>query len=301
MRGLRDALVVAAFDLFESLRSRKVIVLLTLYLAGAMAAAGLFVTLLREIENTVARTLSVGETDRPGTMTAEVMQSEELLEVLTGLVGDAELAQALVSLPPLALFYGWLALTFVPVLAALTSADAVAGDLGSGAARFALFRTDRLSWAVGKLLGQAALMGVGIAAGGLGVWLVGLGFLASFEPGDTALWLVRLGGRAWVHGFAFLGGVLAVSQLTRSTNRAVGGSLLFLIAVGVVGGVLQSHWVLERAPVLADTLTQLLPRAHRMDLWRPDLAARLPSMVMLLALGVSWFALGHLRFARRDA
>ena len=75
MRTLRDALVVAGFDLFESLRSRKVLVLLTLYLAGASAAAGIFVTVLREIENTVARTLAVGETSKPGTMTAQVMDS----------------------------------------------------------------------------------------------------------------------------------------------------------------------------------------------------------------------------------
>ncbi len=298
---LRDSLVVAAFDLFESLRSRKVIVLLTLYLAGASAAAGLFVTLLRELENTVARSLAVGTTDRPGVMTEELMRSEQLRDVLHGLVGDASLVDALISVPPLALFYGWLALTAVPILVVLTSGDAIAGDLGSGACRFALFRTDRLSWAVGKLLGQATLMGVGVLAGAFGVWVVGFGFMARFEALDTAWWLLRLGGRAWIHGFAWLGGVLAVSQLTRSTTRATGGALFLLIAVGTTGLVLQSPWAVEYAPVLSETLFQLLPRAHRLDLWRPTLAERLPGMVMLLALGVSWFALGHIRFARRDA
>ena len=293
--------MVAAFDVFESLRSRKVMVLLTLYFAGAAAAAGLFVTLLRELENTVARSLAVGTTDRPGVMTEELMRSEQLREVLLGLVGDASLVDALIAVPPLALFYGWLALTAVPVLIVFTSGDAIAGDLGSGSCRFALFRTDRLSWAVGKLLGQAALMGVGVLTGALAVWAVGFGFMARFEALDTAWWLLRLGGRAWVHGFAWLGGVMAVSQLTRSNMRATGGSLMFLMGVGVIGLVLQSPWAVEYAPVLSETLFQLVPRAHRLDLWRPTFAERLPGMVMLLALGVSWFALGHIRFARRDA
>ena len=301
MSRFRDALVVAGFDLQDSLRSRKVLVLLTLYMAGAAAATGLFVTLLREIENTMADALSVASTDKPGTMTQSLMESEQFLDVLGGLVGDPELAVALIALPPIALFYGWLALTFVPILACLTSGDAVASELGSGSARFALTRTDRLRWALGKLLGQAALMGVGIFAGAIGVWVIGYAFLASFAPVDTAWWLVRLGGRAWVHGFAWLGAVMAVSQLTRSTYKALGGSLLVLIGVGIVGAVLDSWWVMERWPVVAETILLLFPRAHRMDLWRPDLLDRLPAMVMLLALGVTWFSIGHLRFARRDA
>ena len=38
------------------------------------------------------------------------------------------LAASLVRVPPLALLYGWLAFTFVPVLAVLTSADAIAAE-----------------------------------------------------------------------------------------------------------------------------------------------------------------------------
>jgi hypothetical protein len=54
-------------------------------------------------------------------------------------------------------------------------------------------------------------------------------------------------------------------------------------------------------PTLGETLMQVLPRAHSLDLWRPDLASRAPAMAILVAIGVCWFALGHFVFRRRDA
>ena len=48
-------------------------------------------------------------------------------------------------------------------------------------------------------------------------------------------------------------------------------------------------------------LHQLFPAAHSLDLWRPELATRLGAMAALIGFGAVLFALGHLRFARRDA
>ena len=47
MRGFRDALVVARFDLGESLRSRKALIFLALYVAGAVGAVVLLSFLSR--------------------------------------------------------------------------------------------------------------------------------------------------------------------------------------------------------------------------------------------------------------
>ena len=301
MRALRDVLLVAWFDLRESLRSRKAIALIVLYLLGAMASAGGFVSLLAELEATAASALQVSATSRPGAMTSSLMQSEQLIEVLSGLIGDEALARELLSIPPLALFYGWLAMSLVPVLVTFTSAEAVAEELASGGCRYSLFRTERAWWATGKLLGQAALMAVGLLVGAAGVWGVGWYSLNSFEAGPNALWLLRFSGRAWLYGFAFLGMTLGLSQVTRSVNGARALALLGLVLLAAGGGLLVVPEIRELAPVVADSLRQLFPNAHKLALWRPVLLDRLPSIVMLLALGGTWFSAGQVWMQRRDA
>ena len=302
MKGrLRDTLVVARFDLAESLRSRRALVLLLLFIAGSMAAAGVFVTVLREIENTLAAQLLVASVDSPGAMTDRMMQSPELLDVLGGLLRDRDLASQLLTVPPLALFYGWVATFFGPALVVFTCGDAIASEVQSGSARFALFRTDRLSWASGKLMGQALLLLVGMLAGAGGVWLVGFGWLGHFVALDNAVWLLRLALRAWVYALSFLGLCMGVSQVLRTRWWALGASLALTLGVLVGGRVLDTSWAVEQAPILAPTLAQLFPGAHRVDLWRPELADRLPALVLLPALGAAWFYLGHLVFRRRDA
>lgn len=301
MRALRDAWVVAAFDLGESLRSRKVLIVLVLYVAGAVAATLIFTELLQTIEEALAEQLLVARTNTPGSLTQAIMESPELQRVLAGLLGDDALASALVRLPPIALFYGWVVLTFGPIFVVLTSSDTIASELATGSVRFALFRTDRAAWAVGKLLGQSLLLGIGIALGALATWITGWIRLSSFAPLETAVWLARYSMTSYCFAFAHLGLALGVSQITRSVpwSRALG--LLALVTVAAVHGWLDSASVRESAPVLADSLRVLLPAAHRLDLWRLEASAFLPAMAMLMALGGSYFALGHVRFARRDA
>jgi ABC-type transport system involved in multi-copper enzyme maturation permease subunit len=297
----RDAWVVARFDLGESLRSRKVLVFLVLYAAGAVAAAVIFTEVLQKVEEELAEQLLVARTDAPGSLTDALMESPELRRVLVRLVRDEALVDALLAIPPLALLYHWVALSFAPAFVMLTASDAISGEVASGSVRFALFRTDRAAWVGGKLLGQAALLAVGLALGALGAWITGWVQLASFEPLETALWLARYAATAYVFAFAHLGLALGVSQLTRSVpwSRALG--LLALVGVFAANGWLGRDAVQAAAPVLAGTARQLFPAAHRLDLWRPALADVAPAAVFLLAFGVACVAAGHLRFSRRDA
>jgi ABC-type transport system involved in multi-copper enzyme maturation permease subunit len=301
MRSLRDALVIASFDLAESLRSRKVLVFLVLYVAGAVASTVIFTEVLQEIEEQLAEQLLVARTDRPGSLTQAVMESPELLRVLEGLVRDDQLAAALVRIPPIALLYGWVAITFGPIFVALTSSDAISSEVATGSVRFALFRTDRTAWAAGKLLGQAALLAVGVALGAVAAWITGFIQLSSFAPLDTAIWLVRYTCTSYAFAFAHLGLALGVSSLTRSVpwSRALG--LIALAAVFAAHGWLASDRVTEAAPVWSASARMIFPAAHRLDLWRISAGDVLPAVVILFAMGVSYFALGQLRFVRRDA
>lgn len=273
---LRDAALVAWFDLFESVRSRKFLALLVIHLAGAMVATATFVEVLKEIENTLAEQLAVASTDKAGTMTKSLMESEQFQEILANLLRDPELAAELVTVPPIALFYGWLALFGLPALVVFTSSDAISSELSTGSARFALFRTSRSAWAFGKLGGQSLLMAIMVFAGALGVWIVAYFTMASFDGPDTAWWLLRLGARAWVYGFAFLGLSLGVSQLTKSVNGSRALGLFALIVVSVLGTVSQVDHIVEYAPLLIDGLSPVWPYSHKIDLWRPSSTSAAP-------------------------
>ena len=300
MKTLRDAWVVALFDLAESLRSRKVLIFLALYVVGAIAATTIFTEILQSIETELAEQLLVARTDRPGNLTTAVMESPELRRVLSKLIGDRELVGQLVSIPPIALLYGWVAMAFGPIFVVLTSSDTVSTELATGSARFALVRTHRSSWALGKLLGQATLLGVGVGLGGIAAWVTGYLRMGSFPAVETATWTIRYAASAFVYAFAYLGLALGVSQLTRSVPWSRGLALVALIGVVVASALLRHDEYRELSPVLFDSLALLFPSTHKLDLWRTGTDV-LPAAIMLFALGTVYFTLGHLRFIRRDA
>jgi len=301
-RGLRDVAIVAGYELGEALRTRRVLIFALLFVGGAVAGTLAFVELLESLEAGLARALAVADPSKPGAMTAELMRSPEFLRMLRRLVRDEELARELAGLPPLALFYGWLGLTFMPVLVMLTSAETISAELATGSIRFSLLRTDRLSVSAGKLLGQSLLMLAGVYAGALAVWTTGYFSLSSFEAGRSALWLALLSIRVAVYAFAHVGLALGLSHLTRSVPLSRALALGALAVLGLLFGLLRNlDWIREHAAGPADAVLQLVPRSHLLDLWRPSLWDRLPSLVMLFALGTVYFAIGYLHRARRDA
>jgi ABC-type transport system involved in multi-copper enzyme maturation permease subunit len=301
MNRFGQVALIGAFDFVDSIRSRKAIALLVLFFAASLGSTYLFIKLLNAIEQSLAKALAVASTERPGAMTASLFESEQFRDVMGRLVGDRELAGVIMAIPPLALFYGALVLALVPVLVVLSSSDAIAQDVASGSIRYSLLRVDRLSFVLGKLLGQFSLLCAGMLVGAVASYVMGAILLAHFEPVLTGYWMLRLGGRALLYGFAYLGIALGVSQLTRSAGLARALGITVWIGLAILGAVLDSRVVVAAAPSLAPALRQILPSAHRLDLFRPDLLERAPAYVMLLALGFMYFGLAHLRFARRDA
>lgn len=294
----RTIWLVAVFDFFESLRSRKALALLALALLGSISTAAVFSRVIYEAENELSRKLGVAHTAKVGAMADEVLQSEELQRVLSDFTQDPALANAMTHVPAIALFSGWLGLTFLPLLVVLSSSDAVAIEVSSGSARFMLFRCDRLSWALGKLLGQALLMAAGIAVGAAGALAVAAIVWHAWHPLATAWWMVRLGVRVWIYGFAWLGLAVGISLATRSVNLARGLGLVALFGLGFLARVV-GHYA-TRWPVALGSVEQLFPHAHSLGLWQPAFVDRLPSIVMLFALGFLGFFLGYARFARND-
>lgn len=292
MPSLRTVGLVASFELRESLRSRWALGVLLLYLLAAAGTSAAFIRAFEAIRAQLGGELEAARS---------VVQSEQFQRELSNLVGSAEVARALVSIPPLALFYFWIALTLVPLLVVLTSSDAIASDRQSGAARFVLFRADRLSWSLGKLLGQLMLMIVGVFLGAAGSFGLGVLLHADFAAGPTAWWLARFTVRACAYGAAHLGLAFCASQWARTPARARWLGLALLLAVRVTWHVLNTPAVRASAPGLADSVGLALPSAHYLALWQPSAAERTSAMLALVLIGIGFFVLGHTRFARQDA
>jgi hypothetical protein len=297
-RGMPRALstqLVAIFDLLESLRSRKAIVLLLLYFLGALGASAIFIRILTAIKERLEE-----EVGQAVDMT-QLMSNPGMERVMGALAGNTEVAKAIVQIPPMALFYGWLAMNFVPLLVLFTSSDSISGDLSSGAVRFSLFRADRLSWAAGKLIGQTCLMMVGVLVGALACWLVGWLWLDGMPLGSTAYWLLRISGRTMVYSFAYLGMVMCASELTRTGIRSAALALAIMFFNSLAGGIVQAGPIMEQAPSFFFAVSKLFPNGHYLELWHPGLFQSGTAMLGLVVIGLGYFALGFLRFARRDA
>lgn len=292
---IRDAWLVAAYELAEVIRSKRLWVLMLLYVGGAVLGASLFIEALQSIEDTLA---ALGPEGQQGASVG-LLATPQAQELLSWYVGDPAVAARLAVLPPLALFYGWMALSFIPVLATVTGAEAVSADLASGAVRYVLLRIPPLHYSAGKLLGQYLLLLWGILVGAAGVWLTGSMSMADFAPFDSAMWLVRLGLRASVYGFAFLGLALGVSHMCRSRSFARAYAFLALFTVSSL------TWLTEWEPVrqrvwLRQFTEGVLPSSYRLDLWNPELSQRLPALLGLLVLGLGYCGLGYLYRVRRD-
>jgi ABC-type transport system involved in multi-copper enzyme maturation permease subunit len=295
----KTLVTLARHELADSVRSRRVIVLSLLYVAGSMAATMLFVAILQKVERQVAQSLGVSAAAGAGNVTATLWKSDGFRSVLINLAGSDSLARTLLDVPPLALFYGWLSFTFTPALVMLTSSARIAEEVWSGSARFVLFRASRLHWCLGKFIGQAVQILGALLLSAAGAWLVGLIRMKSFEPAGTAGAMLGYALLAWVYSLTFLGLALAVSQWCSAPNLALAFGFLAMIVLAVVAGV-SNHFAGEGWRRVLDLGYVLTPDGHSKALWWRDAAHLLPACVFLGSLAFVYFAAGYARFARRD-
>jgi len=288
--------LVARFELGEALRSRLVVVVLCLYGAGAGVGAFGFVMALDAAEHAARTTLegSMNAHDVP----PELVRKEALPRLIQGLVEDRELQKELLQIDPLALFYGFAALHLVAALVLVTSGGTHATDLGRGATRFVLTRCDRLSWALGKTLGQAALLALGLSVGALVTAAVGL-WQSRFDP-TTLLWLARASSRALVYGVAYLWIFVGLGLGLRAPARSRAACVLALFGLWLGHLLCRAHWIADRVP-LAIGLRWLFPGEYQDLLWSPSWLVSSAAALALLGLGALAFAGGYASFRRSDA
>jgi hypothetical protein len=247
----------------------------------------------------LATSLGLSAPKDAGSVTATLWKSDAFRRMLTGLVGDRALAERLLAVPPLALFYGWLSLTFTPLLVMWTASTRIAEEIASGSVRYVMFRAARSQWCLGKFAGQAAQIFGALLLSAAGAWLVGYFRMKSFEPAASAEYMLIFALKAWLYALPFLGLALAVSQLFSTPNLALAFGFISLLAVSILNGL--SKWLAGDGWRRAwDIVGLLTPGGHRQGLWWNDAQHLAPATVFLLTLAALYLLLGHARFSRRD-
>jgi len=299
-RFLRHVWVVMRYELADSIRSRRVVVLLLLYLAGAMLTCNGFITAIHRLEGQLTDTLALPVSSSTGAVTDALWRSSAFRRMVTGLVGDKEIALEILSVPPIAVIYGWLAFMFTPILVTFSAAGCIAEEVSSGSVRYVLTRTSRPAWCLGKFMGQACEILLALMLSAIGTWCVARFRMASAGDLETARWITIYGWKAWVYSLAFIGLALGISQAVRSPYHAIGLCLVTLIVMGILS-LMARHLAGEGWRQLWQLADFLFPINQKMNLWRLNPVYVLNGSVYLVSLGFAYLFLGYAVFARRGA
>jgi len=289
---------VARFELAEALRSRLVLVLLFVYGGGALLGGRVFLALLSTAEQTARQALAGSMNVDPATLPDNLVR-EKAMPWLVGFVQDEGTREQLLQMDPLSIFFGYAALQSVAVLVLLLGTSSIAKDISTGAIRFLLFRCDRLSWTLGKLVGQALLLAGCLAVAAICTALVGTWYDESVDFGRW-LWLMRTSFRAWVYGLSYLGIFCGVSMLATNPMRARGTALLLWLLMWIGHGLLTAQWAGGDYAWMTYA-AWLFPTHHQDGLWSGNLLVYAGSVLGLLAIGAVGFSVGYSQFERRDA
>jgi ABC-type transport system involved in multi-copper enzyme maturation permease subunit len=281
---LRDVGLIAGFDLRESLRTRRALVLVLLYVVIAASASGIYIRIVNEMRENLASV--------PGSA-AEISVAADagygaLLLFFAG--GDGALANHLATYPTMVLVFAWISLAFLPWFIALTSYDLIAGDLHLRTIRYAALRTSRGAFVLGKLLGQAALVAGVTGLGMLPVLVLGAIYLPGFDLLGTLFALLSTWPVTVLCALGYLGVVTLASQLCKGPGAARATAVGLLLAV----------WICALLPAPYTPLNWLSPWHWKYALFHPALGERLLAIGACLGLCAGYTALGYLRFRRRD-
>lgn len=299
---LRDVGLIARFELLEAVRTRRVVVLVLLFLLGGGFSAWGFARLLGDAESAAARALGAPDTSRPGASLSALEHTPIYRDLVKSLVDDPAAASALAALPPLVLVFAWLAMTFAPSLVVLTSSDAVSQEIETRALRYTLLRTGRVEFVLGKLMGQLALLAGVILLAGVTFLTVSAIVLAGFPFGASALAMLRLWPWIVVDTLPYLGLALGASMVASSAQAGRALAIAFVVLLALAHAAAQMD-ALRHGPIataLLDLLDYATPFPRRYGVIAPVGATFLHGLAVSLGTFAAYGGLGLWFFRRRD-
>ena len=296
MRTIR----VALFELAAAVRTRRAIVLVALYLAWSLLGMSAAITALGKMEDRLAEILQVEKVEgKSGVVSAALWKAKPFQQLVRSVVDDSLIYDDIVGKHPAELIYAWIVFLAVPLLTVLVATRRVAEEVKSGAAKYMLLRVTRLEWTLGKYLGIALLMLVGLLIGAIAAWIVAAFRLSGADIPALLPAMIVWSVKAWFLSLAWLGLALGVSHLFKSGAKADAVAILLMIAFSVVPAILKgfgSAWLGGKLLVLV----RLFPSSVDAALWRSSFLPVAASATWLVMLGLLYLSVGHAVFARRD-
>lgn len=283
----RDAALIAGFDLRESIRTRRALVLALLYLLVSAVSSYGYVRAVNFVQDTSSAVM--GQSAELDLMQDQGLRA--LLVVIAG--GDMTLANHLATYPPMVLIFAYLSLGFLPWLIAMTSYDLIAGELHLRTIRFVALRTTRGAFVVGKLLSQLALVAVIAALGVVPVVVLGAVYLRGFDFIANVIELVQVWPILVLFSFAVLGPVAFASQLVKGPGAARALAILLLFG----------QWIVATIALGIDDvrpLSLLTPFHYKSWFFYPGLTDKLMAAAACAAICAGYTWLGFQIFRRRD-
>ena len=300
MSGLKQMWRVACYEWFDALRSRRALVVLLLYMTAAVCNMYWSINLLHKLESELVTMLQLPPSEHTGVISTTLWKSKPFQRIMQQMAQNDLVLQDITGKHPVELIYAWFAFFYTPLLVVLVAGSRISEDLGSGAVRYVVFRISRSSWALGKFVGQALMIGFALVLSGIGAYAVAKYRLAGSGTPDLFLNMVQWSVRAWIFSFPYLGLAMGLSLLTKSASKA---TVMGIVAITVcfVITILQRHFTADTGwRSYLPYLGVLVPEDHKMYMWRNSLAPLVTGTVYLITLGFCYLLAGYAFFRRRD-
>jgi ABC-type transport system involved in multi-copper enzyme maturation permease subunit len=296
MRTIRSAI----FELVAAIRSRRAIVLIVLYVAMSLIVMNGAISVLAKIESPIADVLQVEKTDgRTGAVSAAIWQSKSFQRRVRAMVRNPQVYDDLVGKHPAELVFAWIVFMAVPFLALFVSSRRIADEVKSGAAKYMLLRVTRLEYSMGKYLGIALMILIGLMLGALAAWAVAAIRIYGADIGSLLPSMLMWAVKAWFLSLAWLGLGLGVSHICKSGAKADAISLMMMLTWAILPLLINAF---ATGPISEKftVLVRLFPSSVSSGLWRSSFMPVTASALWLVMLGLFWFSIGHIWFAKRD-
>ena len=275
MNPLSEIGLVVLRELRKNLRSLKGIVLTALSLIGGTATAYLFVHYLRQ--------------DAQGLSPDEIRLGQQAF--FTKVYNDPVMGSYMSTAPLALVIMLELTIWLAPLLIALSSFDAISGDIQHRTVRYWTVRTRRVSYYVGKFLGVWATVGAITLMMDVAMWVVAI------AQGEGTGNIIGWGIRFWLISLPIAGVWCAMSTLVNSLFRTP--VLALLTTLGAFFGVWLFGFAVAQGAQIK-WLSYIYPNRYDAMLLSPRIENAGAGLGICLGAVALFTAMGVVFFQRRD-
>jgi ABC-type transport system involved in multi-copper enzyme maturation permease subunit len=289
-------LELARHELAVTLRTRRAIAVIGIYIASAVIAGLGYSASVSFVERAVANAKDMN----PEISNQIDIFSEPAYNAILAFVAGAELSEIAPALreSPIVPFVLWGSLRFLPLLILLTSFDLIAGEMASRSLAYTTLRASRTEVVLGKALGHVTLLLMLSALCGILSLAIAAAILESVSFVASLPGLLYVLALLVPFGACYLGITVFCSAVCRQPFIALVCAFAAYLAVWIVRAFAaipetDSAWALLRP------LAWVSPATYQSGLWRADPVFPLTSLSIHLMIAAIMLGAAALVLRRR--